>query len=140
MIDTPTARSGWDSWLYVEMIVNSSSYSLLNYFCSRVDRVSIYRWHFFLEYDIVVSIRINRSSVLRTDGSRELQALEGTRLIHCHNKLERGEMNMNNNQSQQNLHPIQSRARLLVSQNRQQQRNRQLSMLQRAAQAIETQF
>jgi hypothetical protein len=69
-----------------------------------------------------------------------LQALEGTRLIHRHNKLERGEMNMNNNQSQQHLHPIQSRARLLVSQNRQQQRKRQLSMLQRAAQAIETQF
>ena len=49
-------------------------------------------------------------------------------------------MNINTNQTQtkQNLRSIQSLARLLGSQSRQQQRNRQLSMLQRSAEEIGT--
>jgi|GEM_PF-5489083 len=43
---------------------------------------------------------------------------------------------MNKHKTNQNLDPINSQARLLISQNRQAQRNRQLSMLQRASEEI----
>lgn len=45
-------------------------------------------------------------------------------------------MNTNQNQSKRNLSLIESQARLLASQGRQQQRNRLLSMLQRSAEEI----
>lgn len=43
---------------------------------------------------------------------------------------------MNIHQNKQNLRSVNTQARLLASQNRQAQRNRQLSMLQRASQEI----
>jgi hypothetical protein len=47
-------------------------------------------------------------------------------------------MNTYNIQTDNNLRPIQAQARLLASQTRQAQRNRGLSMLQRAASEIVT--
>ncbi|MBR8827371.1 MAG: hypothetical protein DSM107014_05610 [Gomphosphaeria aponina SAG 52.96 = DSM 107014] len=43
---------------------------------------------------------------------------------------------MNTNKTNQNLRPVETQARLLISQNRQAQRNRQLSMLQRISEEI----
>jgi hypothetical protein len=49
-------------------------------------------------------------------------------------------MNSNHSQSTPKLRSIQSQARLLISQARQQQRNRQLSMLQRVSEEIGTEI